>query len=110
MTLPSEYIEILRAKGRPLDDVGSDETALRKPDALAAVACLCGTPIPILGGDVWKVADGRLRTRDNWYAEQRADESQEEYVHRSHCESRDYISRYPEAGPQEVFYVLVTPR
>ena len=49
----------------------------------------------ILGGDVYKLENGKIKlTYDSWYCERNSAETISEYVTRSYRITRDYISRY----------------
>lgn len=51
---------------------------------------------PILGGDVYKLVNGRIEsTSDSWYCDRKESESPYDYVVRSYHTTCDYIRNYP---------------
>ena len=109
MTFPDPYVRILEA-GRPLAEInaGSDEVALTREAALAAVEALRDTEIAILGGDVLVDDHGLLRyALANWYSMPRERETPAEFARRSHRETAKYIRRYRSWGGPEPLFVLV---
>lgn len=51
---------------------------------------------PILGGDVYKLVNGRIEsTSDSWYCDRKESESPYDYVVRSYHITCDYIRNYP---------------
>lgn len=108
MLTPQRYIEILRSKGRPLQDVGVGGFALAMEDALDAVRSLVGSRVAIAGGDVLRIENGRPRyTYDNWYVNRQGDESLEEYLTRSWNTAERYIREYPDPRDGTILYALV---
>jgi Immunity protein 40 len=53
MLLPNRFKEILAAKGRDLRQIGLDEIALSKQNAIDAIQSLERHQIAVLGGDVY---------------------------------------------------------
>lgn len=102
----SIYLNFIREKGRLLSEInpGSDEIALTVPDALHALDLLNGSQIAVLGGDIlsekengkliyayqfW--GDGQEYHCLNWYCSRIDNESQEDYVRRSHRIAKESI-------------------
>jgi hypothetical protein len=106
--IPDSYRELERIRGRPLREIGSAGFALGRLDALQALALLSGSLTGVLGGDVLKVTDGRLRyTYDNWFVKRIPDEDVMDFLTRSIVESDAYIRAYPDSEDGTVFYSLV---
>ena len=75
MTLPNEYVQILRDSGLSLDALnpGSQEIALDRDAALKALRSLSGSEIPVLGGDVLKKEGVTLQyAYANWHCSRQA--------------------------------------
>ncbi|MEM0941782.1 MAG: Imm40 family immunity protein [Bacteroidota bacterium] len=96
MTAISEYLDLVKSKGRPLREInpGSDEIALDIDEALAAIEILKGNELPILGGDILSTDSGKLIYAYqfwgseyhylNWYCNELDNESRVEYSKRSY--------------------------
>lgn len=81
MSIPVRYSEILKKKGRPLHDIGINEIALSKADALEAIKSLRLSQMAILGGDVLEIVDGKPKhTYDNWYYNREETEERNVYL------------------------------
>lgn len=108
MLIPEKFFEVLNAKGRPLQEIGVNEIALQRPDALKAIEALQDTQVAILGGDVLRVLNGRpAYTGDNWYSEQGGNESLTGFLKRSWEIAEQYIRSYPDPEDGTVLYTLV---
>ncbi len=102
-----KYTEIL-ARGRPLTEQGIHGVALTKRDALEAVEVLKKAGVPILGGDVWQMVDGKLQLEySNWYMDRMDGESEASYAARSIAATVAYLHKFPDAEDGTIFYVLV---
>ena len=101
----SQNAEKILSSGTPLHEYGVNEYAFSRHAALLAVEELCLAAIPILGGDVYAVVDGRASPNyDSWYCDRAKDESENEYVCRSTALACEYITNYPNGG---VLFVIV---
>lgn len=61
---------------------------------------------PILGGDVYKLVNGRIEsTSDSWYCDRKESEPSYDYVVRSYHIACDYIRDYP--GKANTFFSIV---
>jgi Immunity protein 40 len=97
MTLPSEYIQILRDSGLSLEALnpGSQEIALDRDAALKALLSLSGSEIPVLGGDVLKKEGVTLQyAYANWHCSRQVSEPQDGYAKRSQQQAIDYVSKF----------------
>jgi len=60
----------------------------------------------ILGGDVYKLVNGRIEsTSDSWYCDRKVSESSYDYVVRSYHIAYDYIRDYPDKA--NTFFSIV---
>ena len=91
-----------------LSEIGCDELAWPRNEALEVAECLRSHDLAVLGGDVLEIKDGEPRhTYDNWYARERpVDMGWDEFVQATYDRTVDYISRYNETG-RRIVYVLV---
>lgn len=108
MLIPESYREIERTKGRSLEEVHSDGVAFTRVDILQALHLLKGTQAGVLGGDVLRVENGRLRyTHDSWHTDKRSGEDIREYLARSIAEAETYIRNYPDLEGGTILYSAV---
>ena len=78
-----------------LNSIGVSNWALGRSEAIGAIFKLHDCGIPILGGDVYVLTDGRIeQTYDSWHCDRLADEPETDYVKRSVEKALDYIDRY----------------
>lgn len=108
--LPQKYIDLLAWHGRDLKELGVHGIALPRGPALEAVGALRQAKIPILGGDVLRVVDGKIRhTYDNWYCKSHADPASPEYMEESYKQAERYILAYPDPDDGTFFYEIGVP-
>ena len=80
-----------------LKSIGVDGIAYTKSEALRIEVVYFNSNVPILGGDVYKLVNGRIiSTSDSWYCEQNGSETPYEYLVRSYHVACDYINKYPD--------------
>lgn len=104
----SEDIRKTLEKGISLSNIGIDNWALSKDQAILAIDEFEKLKIPVLGGDVYEMVGGSLELiYDNWYCNQNVDEDLEHYVVRSTSRARNYIKGYNNPRGREVFFTLV---
>lgn len=103
-----EYIQLLKDCGTPRTGVDKGEIALKKSDAIKALALLDDTDIGILGGDVYELeSDGYFKpTYDNWFRNKGIEE-QQDFAKRSRSLANEYLSNYQEKDGVDIRYVLV---
>lgn len=78
-----------------LESIGLDGFAYSKNEALRIAEEYYHSNMAILGGDVYKLENGKIKlTYDSWYCERNSAETISEYINRSYQIARDYISRY----------------
>jgi len=94
--------------GIKLSHLGLSNWALKRDQALNAIEELKALGIPILGGDVYHDINGIIIPNyDNWYCEQKPDESIVDFVTRSLNKAKMYIESYPIQKGIKFFFVLV---
>lgn len=104
----SKETEAILSEGRSLIDVGINNWAFTKSEALAAIERLASIDVPILGGDIYEIIDGILQSNyDNWYCDPQAGESEGEFLNRSLAKAEGYIRAYHAKDPDKIFFVLV---
>ena len=100
---PDEVKEILSV-GVPLTEIGVENWALMKVQALQALDKLEEIKVAILGGDVLSVKNNRIQYNyDNWYCNIEEHESDEDFIIRSLDVARKYICNYQCQGEEIVF-------
>lgn len=78
-----------------LAPLGVNGFAYSKNEALRIAEAYYHSNTAILGGDVYKLENGKIKlTYDSWYCDRSSAETISEYVNRSYQIARDYISRY----------------
>jgi hypothetical protein len=100
----TDYFNFIREKGRPLSEInmGSDEIALVVDDAFYALELLNDNQIAVVGGDILSEKEngsliyayqlwGSEYHCLNWYCAKKDNESQEDYVKRSHMVAKKSI-------------------
>jgi hypothetical protein len=108
MLLPNTFKEILATRGRDLREIGLDEVALSKRDALDAIQSLEGHQIAVLGGDVYFEEGGRIRPRlHNWFCEKQPNEHPFEFTKRSQIVALNFVQGYDASLKSNAFFVLV---
>lgn len=89
-------------------DPGSDQVALKLPDALKALDLLAGSQVAVLGGDVLTDSSGKLTySYENWYCDQLPGENPLTFVDRSQSVAREFISKLLKRAQENLFIVLV---
>lgn len=110
IVLPKKYVDLLAWYGRDLNELGVHGIALPRSAALEAVDALRQARIPILGGDVLREVDGKIRhTYDNWYCKCHADPATDEYAEESFKQAQRYVLAYPDPEDGTVFYEIGVP-
>lgn len=104
----SEKIESFLSCGIALHDSGISNWALSKDQALLAIDKFESQKLPVLGGDVYELAEGVPESNyDNWYCDKHEGESLDDFVYRSASQARQYVSNYRAPSGQDAFFVLV---
>lgn len=109
---PREYLDVLARHGRELKELGIEGTALPKRAALEAVEVLRKAGcVPILGGEVFRLADGKLvHAYDSWDCMSDEDPESERYRADSLRQADAYIRRYKDDEDGSIWYQLVLPQ
>jgi hypothetical protein len=78
-----------------LSPMGVSSVAFTKENALLILKIIRQENIPILGGDVCFVINGKIQyTGDNWSFSKKDDETLRQYTERSYQATFDYITKY----------------
>ncbi len=108
MNISKEYQKLLADKGVILGDLGLNDIALRRADALQAIVLLQKESTPVLGGDVYYHQGSKNSiAHANWYCEPNAGEDIQAFSSRSCAKATEYISRFPDLAGKESIFVLV---
>lgn len=84
-------------KSVSLEPLGVNGFAYLQKEALKIANGYFNSNKPILGGDVYKLVNGRIEsTSDSWYCDRKESESLYDYVVRSYHITCDYIRNYPD--------------
>lgn len=98
---------LLAPNSYSLESIGVNGIAYPKNEAIKIVDCYLQSNTPILGGDVYILENGTIKSsNDSWYCDSNDLEKQSDYVIRSHKETIEYITKYPETG--KVLFSFVT--
>lgn len=94
--------------GKPLFEIGINNWALTKSEALTAIKQLDALGIGILGGDVYALTDEVfVSTYDNWYCDRGPNEEPLTFLSRSIDKAKQYIEAYNAQEPDKIFFALV---
>ena len=111
MLTSKSYQEILHSKGLRLNQLGIEEIALSRHDALRAIGFLESDLIPILGGDVYYRSGSKIEVAyDNWHSDPVPEETQSDFLRRGWKTAREYIEAFPERQGVDLLFVLVVDR
>lgn len=103
---PQRLPAALASRAKALEELGLQEVAWTKADALELVAQLAGCQVAVLGGDVYNMSSGRVRpSYENWSCERRSGEGLRGYAERSQQEAVAFLRAYPELP--DVLFTLV---
>jgi hypothetical protein len=106
--ISAKYLSILQDKGISLSELGLKEIALYKHSALEAIEELRASNTPILGGDMYRLINGRMEdTYKNWYCQRSDYNTYKEYMETSWKISEDFILGQKESSSTPNYYVLV---
>ncbi len=104
----SYSIDKVLGSGFSLESLGIKNWALSRQKILQVLEQLRELQVPILGGDVYKLVNGVLRsTYDNWYCEPLPNESLLDFVERSIDQAKQYIESYNVKKRNDIFFALV---
>lgn len=105
MLIPEMYREIEKTRGRSLEEIHSNGVAFARVDILEALTFLKETHAGVLGGDVLRIVDGKLRyTYDSCHIVKRPGEDIWKYLARSIAETEVYIQNYPDPEDGTILY------
>ncbi|PHS10573.1 MAG: hypothetical protein COA88_02170 [Kordia sp.] len=104
----STEIDEFFAIGYNLHELGVNNWALKKHEALTALKQLLILQVPILGGDVYEKHNGNIQQNyDNWYCNKLDDESKIDFIDRSIKIAIDYIENYNIQDEEFILFTLV---
>lgn len=111
-SLPQEFLDLLSRHGRDLLELGIDGIALPRRAALDAVETLQRAGcVPILGGEVFQVRNGKLaHSYDSWDCKSGGNPNSDQYLNDSLKQAKAYIQRYSDPEDGSVFYQIVVPK
>jgi hypothetical protein len=102
------YGSFLIQNGIPLRNLSIEELALRRADAISAIALINNANAPILGGDVYFSKNHINKPAyANWYSEFRLGEDIRQFSNRSCLEALKFINAFPDSTEGETLFVLV---
>ena len=91
-----------------LSDIGVNNWALPFDKALNALLQFEKWEIPVVGGDVCELKDGIFQYNyDNWYCEQKDNESHQDFVVRSIEKAKSFIINYKIQNADRISFVFV---
>ena len=107
MSLEKLLKKINNDKGESLHDLGINEIAFSRKDALELLSSIKNEKLAILGGDVYVKMNGIIKpTYDNWYLN-RDNQTWNVYVDESINKAQDYISHYDPKNVNVYFTIVV---
>ena len=103
-----EFRAFLNSRGVALHDLGMDEKALARADALEAIPILRQAEIPILGGDVFREVGTEVQLAyANWSCNRESSEATPAFATRSAAKAETYIQSYPERLGERPLFLFV---
>lgn len=92
-------------RGYSLAHLGIGEMAWKRDEIVSIIQILRKNNIPVLGGDVYKILNGKIEiTYDNWYMN---DDGNSDFAERSLNKVVSYIEEYESANGNDFVYTLV---
>ena len=90
-----------------LSPMGVNSVAFTKENALLIVKKIKQENIPILGGDVCLMSNGKIQySNDHWSYSKKDDETLRQYTERSYLATIDYLTKY---GEERISYFWKIP-
>ena len=106
--MTKDYAQLLATKGVSLGQLGLEEVALRREDALRAIRVLQESSVPILGGDVYFEQQGGVESAyASWYVDKQDNESRKTFADRSCLKAKNYVVEFPKSLDKQPLFVLV---
>lgn len=105
----AQYMMLKNLNPFSLDELGIDGVAYKKEEALLIVQHFLEEVIPILGGDVYYLIEGKpcYTTYAGWSCDMVAGETFSDYVKRSCEEAKKYIESFPAEGKSIPLFNIV---
>ena len=105
--MSSTINEILET-GLSLELIGVKNRALPKEGAIIVLDRLYEMQIPVLGGDVYEIANGVIQNNyDSWHCDKLLNESHSDFVSRTIGKAKEYIEDYNSDHPDKIFFAFV---
>jgi hypothetical protein len=112
LRLPNDFPEELYSSAKSLEHLGISELAWGWESVIKAIKFLCERNYVILGGDVYQLINGSLKsTYDSWYINKNEVKPNNNFVEESMNKAISYINLYHEKNGTGFYYsiVFVTP-
>ena len=104
----SYSIDKILVSGLSLESLGIKNWALSRQKVLQVLEQFRELQVPILGGDVYRLVNGALRSNyDNWYCDELPNEFLSDFVIRSIDKAKQYIESYNIKKGDDIFFTLV---
>ena len=104
----SYSIDKILGSGLSLESLGIKNWALSRQKVLQVLEQFRELQVPILGGDVYRLVNGALRSNyDNWYCDELPNEFFSDFVIRSIDKAKQYIESYNIKKGDDIFFTLV---
>jgi hypothetical protein len=108
VNLPTDFPVLLFNSGKSLEQLGISGVAWDWENAIKVVEFLCSCKYAILGGDVYGVADDKLKvTYDSWYENKDEKQSKERFIEETKNKAISYIKKYYERNGGNFYYSIV---
>lgn len=103
-----EVENILKSGLSLKEEMGVNNWAFHKTEALNVLNELLKLQVPILGGDVCEKIDDVIQYNyDNWHCDRVKNESENDYIERSIRHTQKYIENYPKKDSENIFFAFV---
>lgn len=103
-----KQIDELLKKGYPLLEIGINNRAFSKKDAMEILNRFEELKVSILGGDVFELTNNIFQPNyDNWYCNRLSNETDIQFLKRSVKIAQDYIMNYDVTDPSQIFFTFV---
>ena len=106
--LPNNFPRELITPAKSLEHLGILEMAWDWQNAIKVVEFFCKYGYAVLGGDVYKLINGKLRsTYDSWYTNKDENKSKAEFIEETRNRAIYYINKYRNDNGEDFYYSVV---